>query len=244
MQPMLQSQRNRVVCRKDTKTNHWTNMWTNRIFRLALHGCRRLYIVGLVVLLQGCATSIITILGMDTAVVGGAEVTTAAYSTAEAIDTAKTVGDSISYMENGKTLTDHVISKLTGKDCRLFRKIKGEGDYCEPVEIILPILNTKNKIKVFQIIEGIRPINGNMGPLTRQAYWNYKHGVKTWDVEFYMKFPRNDTQVMQFQKLYGIEQVPNVGPKTINMLIKYLDALIEETVKNTDLNQLVVEPTK
>lgn len=233
---MLQTQRNRVVRGKTTKANHWTNMWNNRIFRLALYGCRRLYIVGLVLLTQGCAI-LVTATGAGTVGTGTAATTSTALEVAQALDAAKAVGDVASYQKTGKTLTDHFISKLTGKDCRLARKLKGEGDYCEPFEIILPILNTKNKIKVFQIIEGIRPVNGHMGPLTRQAYWQYEHGVKEWDAEFYMKFPRNDTQVMMFQRLYDIEQVPNVGPKTINMLIKYRDALVEETVKDTELNQ-------
>lgn len=190
-------------------------------------------VVILILLLQGCAVGIVKLLGIGEAATAAtaASGATSALEIAEAVDLAKSAGDAVAYQKTGKTLTDHIVSRLTGKDCRLVRKIKSEGDYCEPVEIILPILNTQNKIKVFQIIEGIRPVNGRMGPLTRQAYWNYEHGVKTWDVEFYMKFPRNDTQVMQFQKLYGIEQVPNVGPKTIRMLIKYRNALAEETVK-------------
>ena len=177
------------------------------------------------ILLQGC-TLLVTTTGIGTTA-GATVTTTSALEVAQALDAAKAVGDVASVQVTGKTLTDHIVSKLTGKDCRLFRKIKGEGDYCEPVEIVLPILNTENKIKVFQIIEGIRPVNGKMGPQTQQAYWQYEHGVKPWDTEFYMKFPRNDTQVMMFQRLYGIEQVPNVGPKTIKMLISYRDALVE-----------------
>lgn len=185
-----------------------------------------LKLLPLVFLLQGCAL-LVTLTGAGTTGAGAAATTTTAMEVAQALDAAKTVGDVASYQKTGKTLTDHFISKLTGKDCRLVRKIKGDGDYCEPVEIVLPILNTKNKIKVFQIIEGIRPVNGHMGPLTREAYWQYEQGVKEWNSELYLKFPRNDTQVMMFQRLYGIEQVPNVGPKTIRKLIEYRDALVD-----------------
>lgn len=195
-----------------------------------------LKLLPLLFFLQGCAI-LVTATGSATVGTGAAATTTTAMEVAQALDAAKAVGDVASYQSTGKTLTDHAISYLTGKDCRLARKIAGKGDYCEPVKIILPILNTPNKIKVFQIIEGIRPVNGHMGPLTRQAYWEYEHGVRTWDVDLYMKFPRNDTQVMQFQKLYDIEQVPNVGPKTIEALIKYRDALIDESVINIDLNK-------
>lgn len=117
------------------------------------------------------------------------------------------------------------MSYLTDKDCRLFRKLSGEGDYCEPVEIVLPILNTRNKIKVFQVIEGIRPVNGHMGPKTRQAYWNYQHGVRMWNSELYSKFPKNDTEVFAFQKEHNIKQTGVIGPKTTRALIDYYNTI-------------------
>lgn len=215
-----QTQSLRVVRRQTAETDHWQYMWTNRIFRLALYRCRRLYIVGLILALQGCAI-LVTATGAGTVGTGAAATTSTALEVAQALDVAKTVGDVASVQQTGKTLTDHVVSYLTGKDCRLFRKIKGEGDYCEPVEIVLPVLNTKNKIKVFQIIEGIRPVNGNMGPLTRQAYWNYQHGVRTWNVELYDKFPKNDTEVFVFQREHDIEQTGIIGPKTTKALIEF-----------------------
>jgi len=179
-------------------------------------------IIGILTL-QGC-TLLVTMTGAGTTGAGAAA-TTSTLEVAQALDVAKTAGDVASVQQTGKTLTDHVVSYLTGKDCRLFRKIKGEGDYCEPVEIVLPVLNTKNKVKVFQIIEDIRPVNGNMGPLTRQAYWNYQHGLKIWNDDLYNKFPKNDTEVFAFQKEHGIEQTGTIGPKTTQALIDYYERL-------------------
>ena len=149
--------------------------------------------------------------------------TTAAVEVAQALDVAKTAGDVASVQQTGKTLTDHLISKLTDKDCSLWRKLKGEGAYCE---VILPILDTTNKIRVFQIIEGIRPVNGRMGPLTRQAYWNYEHGLREWDDDLYDLFPRTEEEVKKYQLENGITpQNGNIGPKTIKSLIKYYSTL-------------------
>ena len=43
-----------------------------------------------------------------------------------------TAGDVISYGETGKSLTDHAISKYTGKDCRTFNILK-EKQLCEEI---------------------------------------------------------------------------------------------------------------
>ena len=136
---------------------------------------------------------------------------------------AGTAGDAVSVKETGKTLSDHIVSFLTEKDCKLLRKIRGRGAYCE---VYLPKMDTVNRIRVFQIIEEIRPVNGKMGPLTRQAYWNYEHGVKIWDQKLYKKFPRTEEKVREYQRENGI--VPhngNIGPKTIKSLIKYYSTL-------------------
>lgn len=94
-----------------------------------------------VFLLQGCATAVVTVLGLDTAVVGGATVTTTAATTAEVIDTAKTVGDGVSYLDSGKTLTDHFTSYVTGKDCNTWRKFREGTDYCiEEIELNEPVI--------------------------------------------------------------------------------------------------------
>jgi len=39
---------------------------------------------------------------------------------AETVDQAKTAGDVVAYGTTGKTLSDHMLSQLTGKDCRMF----------------------------------------------------------------------------------------------------------------------------
>ena len=66
----------------------------------------------------------------------------------------------------------------------------------------------------------IDPANGKMGPKTRQAYWNYEHGVKEWDQKLYLKFPHTEEEVKEYQKENGLEPVGNIGPKTIKLLIE------------------------
>ena len=177
-------------------------------------------IVLISILLQGC-TFLVT-----TFEIGGAAATAEGASTAvevaQALDIAGTAGDAVSVKETGKTLSDHVVSGLTGKDCRLLRKIRGRGDYCE---IPLPNLNTRNKIKVFQIVEGIRPVNGRMGPLTRQAYWNYEHEVKFWDSKIYDKLPKTAPEIIRLQQDNGLEAIGEIGPKTTRLLIKMYEEI-------------------
>ena len=160
--------------------------------------------------------------------IGGAAATAEGASTAlevaQALDAAGTAGDVVSVKETGKTLTDHVVSFLTEKDCSLWRKLKGDGAYCE---VYLPLMDTVNRIRVFQVIEGIRPVNGKMGPKTRQAYWNYEHGVKEWDQTLYLKFPHTEEEVKQYQEENGLEPVGTIGPKTIKLLIKLHQELTE-----------------
>jgi len=167
--------------------------------------------------------------------IGGAAATAEGASTAvevaQALDIAGTAGDAVSVKETGKTLSDHVVSGLTGKDCRLIRKIRGRGDYCE---ILLPNLNTRNKIKVFQIVEGIRPVNGKMGPLTRQAYWNYEHEVKEWNPKIYKKMPKTAPEIIRFQQDNGLEAIGEIGPKTTRLLIKLHKEIKDGINKETE----------
>jgi len=174
--------------------------------------------------------------------IGGAAATAEGASTAvevaQVLDIAGTAGDAVSVKETGKTLSDHVVSGLTGKDCRLLRKIRGKGDYCE---IPLPNLNTRNKIKVFQIVEGIRPVNGKMGPLTRQAYWNYAHEVKSWNSTIYDKLPKTAPEIIRLQQDNGLEAIGEIGPRTTRLLIKLhkeikdgIDKEAERSVRNAD----------
>ena len=171
--------------------------------------------------MQGC-TFLVT-----TFEIGGAAATAEGASTAvqvaQALDVAGTAGDAVSVKETGKTLSDHIVSFLTEKDCKLLRKIRGQGTYCE---VYLPKMDTVNRIRVFQIIEEIRPVNGKMGPLTRQAYWNYEHGVRIWDQKLYKKFPHTKEEVKKYQRENSITpQNGNIGPKTIKSLIKYYSTL-------------------
>jgi len=158
--------------------------------------------------------------------IGGAATTagstTTAVEVAQALDTAKTAGDVVSYNETGKTLTDHIISFLTEKDCNLVRKLKSDGDFCKAY---LPRMDTTDRIRVFQIIEGIRPVNGQMGPKTRQAYWNYQHGLREWDQKLYLKFPLTVEEVKEYQEKNELESVGTIGPKTIKALIKYYEEI-------------------
>jgi len=81
--------------------------------------------------LQGCTTAVVKFLGIGGAVEGAAGATVAV-EIAETLDQAKTIGDAISWGNTGKTLTDHAISKYTGKDCRTFNILK-EKEICEEV---------------------------------------------------------------------------------------------------------------
>ena len=61
-------------------------------------------------LLNGCVTMIAGNMGAGATAV----------AVAETVDTAKTAGDAVAYGTTGKTLTDHALDKVTGKDCRMF----------------------------------------------------------------------------------------------------------------------------
>ena len=54
---------------------------------------------------------------------------------AQSPDTAKMAGDGVSYVNTGKTLTDHIISEYTGKDCKTFNVLK-EKALCEEVNLV------------------------------------------------------------------------------------------------------------
>jgi len=100
-----------------------------------------IFTVMVLILLQGCATAVVTVLGFDTAVVGGATVASDAAVAAESLDIAKTVGDGVSYLDSGKTLTDRFTSYVTGKDCNTWRKIREGTNYCiEEIELNQPVV--------------------------------------------------------------------------------------------------------
>ena len=88
-------------------------------------------------MLQGCAVTVVELLGLGatTEVATGGAVSSTAVSIAQTLDIAKTTGDVVSFVDTGKTLTDHVISKYTGKDCRTFNILE-EKEVCEEVNAV------------------------------------------------------------------------------------------------------------
>jgi hypothetical protein len=94
-----------------------------------------------------------------------------AVTVAEAVDTAKTAGDAVAYGTTGKTLTDHALDRITGRDCKLFNVFDRNHRVCKER---MPELRTPAQIRAFQKSKGI-PETGQIGPLTRIAIWRIKH---------------------------------------------------------------------
>ncbi len=112
-------------------------------------------------LLQGCVTMLATNMGAGAAVV----------ATAETVDQVKTAADVVSYGTTSKTLTDHALDAITGRDCNLINTFSKYRKVCKEK---MPDLSTPEKIKEFQKLKGIEPI-GIVGPKTRMAVWRIKH---------------------------------------------------------------------
>mgnify|MGYP006273887347 FL=1 len=115
----------------------------------------------LCLLLQGCATFVAGQMGAGAAVV----------STAETVDQVKTAADVVSYGTTHKTLTDHALDAVTGKDCNLVNVFDKYHKVCREK---MPDLSTKEKIIAFQKSKGIEP-TGTIGPKTRIAIWRIKN---------------------------------------------------------------------
>ena len=118
-------------------------------------------ILFLCLLLQGCVTMLASNMGAGAAVV----------ATAETVDQVKTAADVISYGTTSKTLTDHALDAVTGRDCNLVNVFDKYRKVCREK---IPDLSTPEKIKAFQKLKGIEPI-GIIGPKTRTAVWRIKH---------------------------------------------------------------------
>ena len=118
-------------------------------------------ILFLCLLLQGCVTMLASNMGAGAAVV----------ATAETVDQVKTAADVVSYGTTSKTLTDHALDAVTGKDCNLINTFSKYRKVCREK---MPDLSTPEKIKAFQKSKGIEPI-GIVGPKTRTAVWRIKH---------------------------------------------------------------------
>ena len=112
-------------------------------------------------MLQGCATMIASNMG------AGAT----AISTAQTIDTIKTGAEVASVTTTHKSLTDHALSAVTGKDCNLINVFDKYHKVCREK---LPDLSTREKIIEFQRSKGIEP-TGTIGPKTRTAIWRIKN---------------------------------------------------------------------
>ena len=112
-------------------------------------------------LLQGCVTMLAGNMGAGATVVAAAET----------VDQAKTAADVVSYGTTRKTLTDHALDAVTGRDCNLINVFDKYHKVCRER---MPDLSTKEKIRAFQKAKGIEPI-GIIGPKTRMAVWRIKH---------------------------------------------------------------------
>ena len=112
-------------------------------------------------LLQGCATMLAGNMGAGATVV----------TVAETVDQAKTAGDVVAYGTTGKTLTDHALDAITGRDCNLINTFSKYRKVCREK---MPDLSTPEKIRAFQKSKGLEQ-TGQIGPLTRIAVWRIKH---------------------------------------------------------------------
>ena len=112
-------------------------------------------------LLQGCVTMLATNMGAGAAVV----------ATAETVDQVKTAADVVSYGTTSKTLTDHALDSVTGRDCNLIHVFNKYRKVCRER---MPDLSTKEKIRSFQKSKGLEQ-TGRIGPLTRMAIWRIKN---------------------------------------------------------------------
>ena len=112
-------------------------------------------------LLQGCVTMIAGNMGAGATAV----------AVAETVDTAKTAGDAVAYGTTGKTLTDHALDAVTGRDCNLINIFDKRHKVCRER---MPDLSTKEKIREFQKSKGLEP-TGTIGPKTRMAMWRIKN---------------------------------------------------------------------
>jgi hypothetical protein len=77
--------------------------------------------ISALVLLQGCAA--------PSFLVGGSATATASssYQTYKSITIAKTGVDTALALNGEKTTTDHIISKVVGKDCKIMRAVEEEN---------------------------------------------------------------------------------------------------------------------
>lgn len=122
-------------------------------------GIRLIIVISL--LLQGCATLVVGHMGAGSTAV----------AVAETVDQAKTAADIVAYGTTGKTLTDHALDAVTGRDCNLILIFNKYRKVCKER---MPDLSTKEKIRAFQKSKGLEQ-TGRIGPLTSIAIWRIRH---------------------------------------------------------------------
>ena len=94
-----------------------------------------------------------------------------AITLSETVDAAKTAGDAVALGTTGKTLTDHALDRITGRDCKLFNVFDRNHKICRER---MPELKTPAQIRAFQKSKNLEP-TGRIGPLTSIAIWRIKH---------------------------------------------------------------------
>ena len=112
-------------------------------------------------LLQGCVTMVAGNMGAGATAV----------AVAETVDQAKTAADVVAYGTTGKSLTDHALDAVTGRDCNLIHVFNKYRKICKER---MPDLSSKEKVKAFQKSKGLEQ-TGTIGPLTRIAIWRIKN---------------------------------------------------------------------
>jgi murein L,D-transpeptidase YcbB/YkuD len=95
----------------------------------------------------------------------------AVVATAETVDQVKTAADVVSYGTTRKTLTDHALDAVTGRDCNLVNVFDKYRKVCREK---MPDLTSPEKIRAFQKSKGLEQ-TGRIGPLTRIAVWRIKN---------------------------------------------------------------------
>ena len=133
---------------------------------------RLIWLNFLLINLKGCAL-----------LVSSAGGSAATIQIAQTIDIIKTAGDIGSASVTGKTLTDHAISELSGKNCKTLNVIE-DKKLCEEIEaksqsvkvrqVMMPDVSTPEKIKAFQKSKDLEE-TGKIGPKTRMALWRIQH---------------------------------------------------------------------
>lgn len=109
--------------------------------------------------------------GCVTMVAGNMGAGATAVAVAETVDQAKTAADVVAYGTTGKSLTDHALDAVTGRDCNLIHVFNKYRKICKER---MPDLSSKEKVKAFQKSKGLEQ-TGTIGPLTRIAIWRIKN---------------------------------------------------------------------